>query len=171
MEFELTQLSGALLVAVAAFSYLALRAWRNHSLEQSRTLGELPAEVTHAGGSTQLDGSYVVTTVNNEPLNRIKASGLGMRGRAEIQYSQAGISIWRTGERALHIPSSDLIGVDRATAVIDRAVEAGGLTRVTWRTSSTILDTYLRFASGAAQKQFQEYFSTITPKQNQGENQ
>jgi hypothetical protein len=165
MEFELTQLSGALLVAVAAFSYLALRAWRNHSLEQSRTLGELPAEFTHASGS------YVVTTVNNEPLNRIKASGLGMRGRADVQYSQAGISIWRTGERALHIPATDLIGVDRATAVIDRAVEAGGLTRVTWRTSSTILDTYLRFATGAAQKQFQEYFSTIKPKQNQGENQ
>jgi hypothetical protein len=171
MEFELTQLSGALLVAVAAFSYLALRAWRNQALEQSRSLGELPTEFPHGTDRNKLEGSYVVTTISNEPLNRIKASGLGMRGVAEIEYSRAGISIWRTGERALHIPASELIGVDRATAVIDRAVEAGGLSRVTWSTTSTTLDTYLRFASGAAQSQFQEFFSTITPKQNQGENQ
>lgn len=169
MEQQLTQLTGALLVAVAAFAYLALRAWRNHALEQARVLGDLPPEIAHTEAQTS-EGFYVATTIADEPLNRLKAKGLGMRGRAQIEYSKDGVSVWRVGEDALHIPISAVLTVDQATAVIDRAVEAGGLSRISWLSNNSGLDTYLRFANGSEQRKFHAAFAhKANNRHSQGE--
>ena len=161
MEEQLTQLTGALLLGVVAFAYLALRSWRNQAIEQERAIGELASEVSHRD-SAKLEGFYVATTEHDEPLKRIKSSGLGMRGRATLEYSPAGISIWRTGEAALHIPVSAVKGLDRASAVIDRAVESGGLTRISLTSSSATLDTYFRFSDAASQRSFNSFFDSVT---------
>lgn len=169
MEQQLTQLTGALLVAIVALAYLALRAWRNHSLEQTRSLGQLPTPITHED-SVELDGSYVATTFGDQPLNRVKGLGLGMRGKATVEFSKRGVTIWRVGEVALHIPTGSIVGLDRATAVIDRAVEAAGLTRITWRISNQNLDTYVRFSRNSDQQRFiDETASNTIDAKNQGD--
>lgn len=153
MEQQLTQLTGALLVAVAALAYLALRAWRNQSLEQARLLGELSATLEH-DNPIGLVGAYVATTFHDQPLNRIKALGLGMRGKASVEVSGSGISIWRVGETTIHLPADAIFAVDQATAVIDRAVESGGLVRTSWVLNGQKLDSYIRFSNKSDQDLF-----------------
>lgn len=169
MEEQLTQLTGALLLGVAALSYLALRSWRNQALEQGRQLGSLIQKLEHTN-STTLEGFYVATTERDEPLRRIKSAGLGMRGRATVEISASGVSIWRTGEVALHISRESISNVDRATVAIDRVVENGGLSRISWSNAGLLLDTYIRFSSVSSQQIFNTYFnSAIAGQQEQGD--
>jgi len=94
--------------------------------------------------AAELPGKYVATTAAGDPYDRIAAGGLGFRGAATASVHDAGIFIRRRGERELWIPRDALIGVDRATWTIDRAVERDGLSLIRWRLGDRELDTYLR---------------------------
>lgn len=94
-------------------------------------------------------GLYVATTVANAPLERVAARGLGFRSRATVTVTGAGMIVELKGRAPFFVDRASLLGVDRATWVIDKAVEPGGLVVVTWRLGSADLDSYFRLDSGS----------------------
>ncbi|GAA1988610.1 hypothetical protein [Microbacterium pumilum] len=139
---------GALAVMIAAAVVLIgviAWAWRRHTKRDAGALvhpTELPAA---ASVIATFETLYVATTKHELPLERIAAPGLAFRSRAGITVSDAGIAIDLTGQPRIVLTADRIVDVGQSTVVIDRVVEAGGLTRVTWRTDAqTVVDSYFR---------------------------
>ena len=160
MQDKLIQMTGVLALVIAALGYLALRGWRGAVIAQQKLLPALP-EVPQLGASdTLFDCQYVVTTVADEPLNRVKAHGLGHRGKAQVRFAQAAtdlqpafLVIERTGEQTLAIAADRLVDVALTNATLDRAVEKDGLVRVRWTENGHSFDTYLRVMNSDLRQQ------------------
>ncbi|OXE35420.1 MAG: hypothetical protein CGW95_13945 [Phenylobacterium zucineum] len=141
------------LVAFAAFLgvlLLAIRSWKRRAGDQASVI-DMPAEgLVGAAPDELFIGHYVSTTPTDEPLERVVAHGLGHRGLASIGVTPAGIIIERRGEADLAILVSQLRGVRREQATIDRVVEADGLVAIDWQLGETALTTNLRIVDGDA---------------------
>ncbi len=130
------------LAVFVALALLAFSAWRRRISKQQMSL-PIPFEIS---GTT--DGHkclYVATTFADRPLERVIAYGLAHRGEAVLSSSTAGLEVTRTGEKCFLIPKSELLDVNAASAVIDRAVEKNGLVSIKWKLGSTELESHFRF--------------------------
>lgn len=131
------------LIVLGAFAW-AKRRRRDAGLRAP--VGGVPADaVTTAVAS----GFYVATTRRGEPLERLAIPGLGFRSRADVTVTSAGVALDLVGESRLFIPIASIDEVGLATVAIDRAVEPGGLVRLSWRADSAApgpvpVDSYLR---------------------------
>lgn len=151
MQDKLIQMTGVLALVIAALGYLALRGWRGAVIAQQKLLPALPEVPQRSSSEAAFDCQYVVTTVADEPLNRVKVHGLGHRGKAQIRFAQAAtevqpafLVIERTGEQTLAVAVERLIDIALTNATLDRAVEKDGLVRVRWTANDHSFDTYLR---------------------------
>ena len=135
------ELIGAL--AIGLVGLIALSVWlRNRRLRKNQEdLLEAPKNFDAAEG---LKVFYVSTVFAKAPLDRVWAYGLGPRGKAYITFTATGFGIVRNGETGFEIPFSGVSALDRISATIDKAVEKGGLTAITWKLGSTELQTVLR---------------------------
>lgn len=95
---------------------------------------------------------YVSTVFAEQPLTRVWAHGLGGRGKAFLAITPEGVSISRLGEAGFLIPKSDLTGLTRASATIDKAVERDGLLVLLWNLGEDKLATHLRIVDPAKRK-------------------
>ncbi|QCR19312.1 PH-like domain-containing protein [Agrococcus sp. SGAir0287] len=131
-------LSAALVVVLLAAGVLGWRARR-------RRHRDLVAPRSPEGFEAVLDAPilYVATTTAGDPYDRVAVHGLGFRARGRVAVGPAGVVLDLPGTAVL-VPTTDLLGVERATWTIDRVVEPGGLLKVTWRLGARDLDTYLR---------------------------
>lgn len=133
------------IAVVVVLGGLLVWAWRRRTRRDAQPLaphGELPQD---AAVIAEFDAFYVATTRHDEPLERLAAPGLGFRSRAYVVVSDAGVAIDLTGQERIVLPADRLVDVRQSTVAIDRVVEPGGLTRLTWRTlADTVVDTYLR---------------------------
>ncbi|MFT4220730.1 MAG: hypothetical protein QM611_09455, partial [Microbacterium sp.] len=120
-------------------------AWRRRARRDREPLapsGEAPAGATPLGA---FDAFYVATTKHEQPLERIAAPGLGFRSRAAVTVTDRGLALRLAGQDPIFLAPERLSDVGQSTVTIDRVVEAGGLTRLTWRTNAGgLVDTYLR---------------------------
>jgi hypothetical protein len=91
----------------------------------------------------QVEGFYVSTTLDGEPLNRVAVRGLGFRARASFTVAGKGIVLSLPGND-IFIPVSDIREVTTAQYTIDRVVEEGGLVLLAWTLGDHKLDSYLR---------------------------
>jgi hypothetical protein len=135
------------IISLAIFGLMGLAAfvtWRKRMKSQEQFL---PAPEFIEGTTTGSKGFYVATTFADRPLDRVSGHGLAHRGVAFVEVSGEGVSISRIGEESFRIPADDLLGVAKATAVIDRAVEKDGLISIRWRLGSEELETHFRFVS------------------------
>jgi hypothetical protein len=98
-------------------------------------------------------GFYVVTTVHENPFERLAVAGLGFRARAEIAVHATGVVVRIPGEEDIFIAASAIERVAQATWAIDRVVERNGLVLLAWvartldpsaATTPTIVDSYFR---------------------------
>ncbi len=104
--------------------------------------GELPATATILATFATF---YVATTKHDTPLERIAAPGMAFRDRATVTIADAGIAIDLTGQERIVVTPDRIVDVGQSTVAIDRVVEPGGLTRLTWRSDSRgIVDSYFR---------------------------
>jgi hypothetical protein len=101
----------------------------------------VPADVGEL--RSEVDGFYVSTTLDGQPLNRVAVHGLGFRSRATIAVTDAGVVLGLPGND-MFIPRGAIREVTRAQYTIDRVVEPGGLVLLAWNLGSTGVDTYLR---------------------------
>jgi len=140
----------------AAFATLAIRGWRRRASLQS--LGFTPPLESLNSDSeplTSIRAHYVATTVFSEPLNRISAYGLGVRGKAAVSIFTTGIEIDRKGERALAIATSSIDSIGLAQATIDRVVEPNGLFQINWSQQDSHFSTFLRVTNSAERLKMQ----------------
>jgi len=139
---------GALAVMItAALALLALGvwAWWRRTKRDATPLiqaSELPATAVILG---TFEALYVATTKHEAPLERIAAPGLAFRGRATVTVADAGVAIDLTGQERIVLAPDRIVDAGQSTVAIDRVVEAGGLTRITWRTDThAVVDSYFR---------------------------
>ncbi|KQR25315.1 PH-like domain-containing protein [Microbacterium sp. Leaf151] len=139
---------GALLVmAAVAVIALALLAWAwvrrtRRDARYTAPVGELPDDAVE---TAVFPGLYVATTRHDEPLERLAIKGLGFRSRVDVTVTTAGVALDLPGQPRIALTRDRLVDAAQATVAIDRVVEAGGLTRVSWRIDvDTVVDTYLR---------------------------
>ena len=90
-------------------------------------------------------GLYLATTPAGDRLNRVAVGGLGFRARLSAIVAETGIVLPFPGARDVFVPASAISAVDSASWTIDRGIEPGGLTVVTWTLGDTLVDSYFRF--------------------------
>ncbi|QYH36119.1 hypothetical protein [Salinibacterium sp. M195] len=95
-------------------------------------------------GHPSFSGKYVSTTLGGDQLNRVAVHSLGFRGNCAIEAHPTGVAVFRTGERDLWIPRSDVRAFSRASLTIDRVVENNGLQVIEWTLDGTAVDSYFR---------------------------
>ena len=139
---------GALAVMIAAAVVLiglGVWAWWRRTRRDAAPLvqpGELPASAIVLSTFETL---YVATTKHDTPLERIAAPGMAFRDRATVTIADAGLAIDLTGQQRVVLTPDRIVDVGQSTVAIDRVVEPGGLTRLTWRTDSRgVVDSYFR---------------------------
>lgn len=144
---------GFLLIAIVlALAVLVGFSYRNKRIRESNEL-DMPEQAINCQGSECL---YVSTVYADNPLRRLLAHGLGPRGKANVSVDKPGISVCRQGERSFLIPRASVVGVEKTTATIDRAVEPGGLTSISWVHDSKELITNIRFQSKQEREMFEK---------------
>ncbi len=140
-----TNLAVAAATVIAALALLAALSWKARANRQAK-LFSAPNEALADGLSLlgPIPAKYVSTTTLADPLDRITAHGLGMRGNCSLVVFDSGIVIDRKGEKSIAIALSALKAVRVATATIDRVVEADGLIKIDWTRDGQGLSTFLR---------------------------
>lgn len=133
---------GVLLLILMAFG------WRARMRRQSHLPRPANAPASPGTPITAANVLYVATTLAGQPLERLAVPGLGFRARGRLEVTSAGLLLTMPGERDVFIPRTDLIGADRATWTIDRAVETDGLLLIGWRLGDQAVDSYLRITDG-----------------------
>lgn len=131
-------------VVVLVFTLMAI-GWRGRVTRQAGVaqLAEPPADL--GAVRWRADGVlYVATTRADNPLDRVVASGLGFRSRANLVVAEHGIALALTGAPVRFIPRQTLRGAGRATWTIDRVVEQDGLATIRWQLGADAVDSYFR---------------------------
>jgi hypothetical protein len=139
------QIAGAVVLGVAVLLILAgVWAWRARLRRDSGLTAPLGVP-EHAEVRARYETLYVATTTHDHSLERLAIRPLVYRARGELTITDRGAALSLDGSPTVFLASSRLLGVDRATVTIDRAVEPGGLIRLVWRTDDgTLVDSYLR---------------------------
>jgi len=133
------------IVATLALIAVLVWAWWRRTRRDTAPLiqpAELPAS---ARVLATFETLYVATTKHDDPLERIAAPGMAFRDRATVTVTSAGVAIDLTGQPRMVLTPERIVDVGQSTVAIDRVVEPGGLTRLTWRTDlHTVVDSYFR---------------------------
>lgn len=113
-------------------------------------------------------GLYLATTPVGDRLNRVAVGGLGFRARLTAVVAEAGILLPFPGARDVFIPASAVRSIDTASWTIDRGIEPGGLTVVSWLLGDTVVDSYFRLDDP---QQFTSAVRTYLPAIRESESQ
>ena len=142
--------STTIVIAIIVLALVGmLIGWHRRKSRQS-ALARPDAVPTDSGRELlRVDALYLATTMADDELNRIAVAGLGFRARAIVTVAEAGVILSLAGATEVFIARTSLHAVDRATYVIDRVVETGGLVRLTWSLGATRVDSYLRLTNSA----------------------
>lgn len=141
------------LVIAGLISYSAYRVWTNRIKRQSAIFTK-PQPASDIEVAESKPCFYVASTFAGRPLDRVFAHGLGNRGKAHVSFVQTAIVIHRTGELGFNIPAAAIVDVSENNAVIDRAVEKGGLSTISWKLGDQVIETHLRFIAKSERDSF-----------------
>lgn len=164
-------LVGAMLAVIALVLWGMRRGWRARQRRQA----DIPApeafdEGRHAHASTQVDhsgaeiaGLYLGTSTAGDWLDRIAVHGLGVRSRARVSWSGAGIGVERDGASSFFIPATDVEAVrtDRGVAGTVRAKDS--VVIITWRLGPGLVETGFRADDGADHRTLLDGLMTALP--------
>ncbi|MGW5424982.1 PH-like domain-containing protein [Streptomyces sp. NPDC003943] len=133
-----------LLLFVTLVYWLMRQGWKWRGSLQS-DLPELP-EVPQAPGEAKLrlSGRYHGSTTAGQWLDRIVAHGLGLRSRAELTLTDAGIGVVRPGANDFLIPAAALREARLDKGIAGKVLTEGGLLVVTWEHGGKLLDSGFR---------------------------
>jgi hypothetical protein len=126
-----------LIIALGAFGWMR-RTRRQSSIPAPERVPASIGEII-----ARIEGFYVSTTLDGEPLNRVAVHGLGFRARVTITVAEAGVVLALPGNDVF-IPTESIREVTRAQYTIDRVVEQGGLALIAWHLGDTKVDSYFR---------------------------
>jgi hypothetical protein len=154
-------------VLVALFASLVVLAVRSAKQRAAQASGLKLTDVSELSGEEIAEAAalYVATVQTDKPLERIAGKGLLHRGKARLSVLSDGLIIDRTGEVSIAIAATDLCGVSRASATIDKGVENDGLLAISWMAGATCLTTNLRLAREDDTKELFETLVSISKKE------
>jgi len=141
-----------LLLIVPAFALTAYVGVRRARVKQETFL-PAPVSIEPADSLVFDDGLYVSTVLAESPLTRVWAHGLGVRGKVKLVSKEAGLEVHRQGEASFVIPTVQIVGLDKASATIDKAVELNGLFSIIWQLGQTQLVTNFRIPDQSTRQQ------------------
>lgn len=162
------------IIMMSAFAILAFTgmwiAWR----ARARRDGASPA----VNSAAELVGeivdrfpraSYVSTTPEGAPLERLSVPGLRYKGFADVTVHRDGVAVAVTGEAPVLIPSGQLRGSGTASGRVGKAVERNGLSLLRWHLDASgnrparDVESSFRFADPAEQQRFADAITAVTP--------
>ncbi|MDT0268888.1 hypothetical protein RM844_21605 [Streptomyces sp. DSM 44915] len=135
---------GLLLLVVLVY-WLMRQGWK----WQATLQGDLPAPEplpADDGGPARLAfaGRYHGSTDEGRWLDRVVAHGLGVRSRAEVSLTEAGVRVVRPGAGDFLIPAEHLVGARLDKGIAGKVLTEGGLLVITWRLGDRVLDSGFR---------------------------
>ncbi len=161
-QYNLALVASAIVAGLAVLAFLA---WKSRAARQAK-LFTAPAENLETSRLLfgPVSARYVATTTTADPLERITAHGLGMRGSCDVNVYENGMVINRKGETSIALEKSAIRGVGLTNAAIDRVVETDGLISIEWSRDGHNLSTYLRVTSNADKAQLVEQTNLLLSK-------
>ncbi|MFI8517996.1 hypothetical protein ACIGEZ_09260 [Streptomyces sp. NPDC085481] len=151
-----------LLLFIAFVYWLMRQGWKWRGSLQS-DLPPLP-EVPQAPGEAKLTlgGRYHGSTTAGQWLDRIVAHGLGLRSRAELTLTDAGITVVRPGANDFLIPAGQLREARLDKGIAGKVLTEGGLLVVTWAHGDKLLDSGFRSDRAAEHAAWVEALNTMS---------
>ncbi|WP_432068203.1 hypothetical protein [Streptomyces sp. C10-9-1] len=160
-----------LLVLVGLVYWLMRQGWKWRGSLQS-DLPELPARPAGAAPGTAAEqpgeavlaaaGRYHGSTTAGQWLDRIVAHGLGVRSRAELTLTPAGLDVVRPGAQDFFVPAAALRGARLDKGIAGKVLAEGGLLIVTWEHGGRLLDSGFRLDRAAEQSTWADTLTTMT---------
>ncbi|MEU0372041.1 hypothetical protein ABZ070_17605 [Streptomyces sp. NPDC006283] len=140
-----------LLLFVAFVYWLMRQGWKWRGSLQS-DLPALPTVPTGSGAAKlTLTGRYHGSTTAGQWLDRIVAHGLGVRSRAELTLTDAGLVVVRPGAQDFFVPATALRGARLDKGIAGKVLAEGGLLIVTWAHGDRLIDSGFRSDHAAEQ--------------------
>ncbi|PRI12209.1 hypothetical protein [Leucobacter massiliensis] len=151
-----------LMAAVAGLALLGMWfAWR----ARARRDRGVEAPAAELSGATLLHlprASYVSTTPEGSPFERVSIPSLRYKGYAELTVLSDGVIIAVTGETPVRIPAGRLRGTGTASGRVGKAVERDGLSLLRWAAGERVLESSFRLANPAEQAAFAKAIDQIS---------
>ena len=141
-----------LLVLFLVIAAVMVRSMRTKERVSSASVPPPPAVPDAAALGTArtepLEATYVSTTTAQDWLDRVPGHTLGRRSPAVVQVHDAGVTLLRTAERDLFLPTADLVDVHRSPGQVGKYPGGQGLVVLRWTLrdddGDLVLDTGLR---------------------------
>ncbi|MFD7165971.1 PH-like domain-containing protein [Streptomyces violascens] len=147
---EVTNWGGRIgwLVGLALFVALVYWLMRQGWQWRGRLQADLPALPTapEAPGEAKLklSGRYHGSTTAGQWLDRIVAHGLGVRSKAELTLTDAGLDVVRPGANDFFVPAAQLREARLDKGIAGKVLTEGGLLVVTWQQGDKLIDSGFR---------------------------
>ncbi|RGE19581.1 hypothetical protein [Leucobacter sp. wl10] len=153
----------ALMAVIAAIALIAMGlSWRARARRDTGI--EVPAAALAGERLAHFPRtSYVSTTPEGAPFDRLSVPGLRFKGYAAVTVLSDGVVIAVTGEDPVRITAERLRGSGTASSRVGKAVEPDGLSLLRWSTGDRVVESSFRFASSAEQVAFAEAIDRISP--------
>lgn len=151
------------LLLFIAFVYWLMRQgwkWRGSLQSDLPPLPEAPGQADQAAARLTLRGRYHGSTTAGQWLDRIVAHGLGLRSRAELTLTDAGITVVRPGANDFLIPAAALREARLDKGIAGKVLTEGGLLIVTWEHGGRQLDSGFRSDHAAEHAAWVEAINT-----------
>ncbi|MEV6048468.1 hypothetical protein [Streptomyces xanthochromogenes] len=133
-----------LLLFVALVYWLMRQGWQWRGRLQA-DLPPLPtAPETPGEAKLELSGRYHGSTTAGQWLDRIVAHGLGVRSKAELTLTDAGLDVVRPGANDFFVPAAQLREARLDKGIAGKVLTEGGLLVVTWSHGDKLIDSGFR---------------------------
>ncbi|GHB74032.1 hypothetical protein GCM10010331_72380 [Streptomyces xanthochromogenes] len=133
-----------LLLFVALVYWLMRQGWQWRGRLQA-DLPDLPtAPETPGEAKLELSGRYHGSTTAGQWLDRIVAHGLGVRSKAELTLTDAGLDVVRPGANDFFVPAAQLREARLDKGIAGKVLTEGGLLVVTWSHGDKLIDSGFR---------------------------
>ncbi|WP_328313962.1 hypothetical protein OG432_29370 [Streptomyces sp. NBC_00442] len=129
---------------VALVYWLMRQGWQWRRRLQA-DLPELPTAPEARGeAKLELSGRYHGSTTAGQWLDRIVAHGLGVRSKAELTLTEAGLDVVRPGANDFFVPAAQLREARLDKGIAGKVLTEGGLLIVTWSHGDRLIDSGFR---------------------------
>jgi hypothetical protein len=155
-----------LLLFIAFVYWLMRQGWKWRISLQSG-LPALPTAPQTPGETTlELTGRYHGSTTAGQWLDRIVAHGLGVRSRAELTLTDAGVDVVRPGASDFFIPKAALREARLDKGIAGKVLAEGGLLVITWSHGDKLIDSGFRSDHAAEHAAWVEAISSMNRTMN-----
>jgi hypothetical protein len=115
-----------------------------------------------------MTGRYHGSTTAGQWLDRIVAHGLGVRSRAELTLTDAGLDVVRPGAQDFFVPAAQLRGARLDKGIAGKVLTEGGLLVVTWEHGGRLIDSGFRSERAPHPPAWVEGFDSLTTTTREG---